>query len=76
MDLGWQIDVRKATARIPRSLRDEIRRIADATRRRAAEAYRFRGKRSRAARMSIDRFVWTRQGETGQVSYRIDRDTR
>src|SRR5439155_3815390 len=43
MDEAWQIDVRKAAARIPGPLQPELNRIAQATRRRAAEAYRFRG---------------------------------
>ena len=72
----WQIDVRKATARIPGPLRDPLRRIAETTRQRASEAYRFRGKT--VARSSDDgaiRFVWRRvQGRDGAVSYRINRD--
>ena len=44
MDYAWQIDVRKATARIPQQLVREMRRIADATpptpRRRIAIAVR------------------------------------
>jgi len=73
MDREWQIDVRKATARIPRELRDELKRIADATRSRAAEAYRYRGKRI-ARQANVDRsFVWSARVNRGTVEYRIDR---
>jgi hypothetical protein len=73
MDREWQIDVRKATARIPRELRDELKRIADATRSRAAEAYRYRGKRI-ARQANVDRsFVWSARVNRDTVEYRIDR---
>lgn len=74
MDHEWQIDVRKATARIPRVLRDELKRIADATRSRAAEAYRYRGRRI-AREANVDRaFVWSTRVNRGRVQYRIDRE--
>jgi len=74
MDRQWQIDVRKATARIPRELRDELRRIADATRSKAAEAYRYRGRRI-ARQANVDRsFVWAARLNRGAVEYRIDRE--
>ncbi len=74
MDLEWQIDVRKATARIPRQLTQELRRIADATRRRAAEAYRYRGKNLARAVGQDHGFVWAARIHNDFVSYRIDRD--
>ena len=49
MDQAWQIDVRKATARIPRPLVADFRRIAIATRQKAAKAYRHRGRRLTSA---------------------------
>jgi hypothetical protein len=74
MDREWQIDVRKATARVPRELRDELKRIADATRSRAAEAYRYRGKRI-ARQANVDRsFVWSTRVNRGALEYRIDRE--
>jgi hypothetical protein len=73
MDLAWQIDVRKATARIPSALRIELRRIAIATRRHAAEAYRYRGKRLARGASANQTFVWVPHDSTGSVSYRIDR---
>lgn len=73
MDLEWQIDVRKATARIPRELSHELARIAGATRRRAREAYSYRGKI--LARSSADQhgFVWSPRIKNDAISYRIDR---
>ena len=74
MDRQWQIDVRKATARIPRELRDELKRVADATRSRAAEAYRYRG-RQIAREANVDRsFVWAARVNRGTVDCRVDRD--
>ena len=49
IDSAWEIDIRKATAVIPAPLRADFDRIAKATRRRATEAYRFRGKLERHA---------------------------
>ncbi len=74
MDLEWQIDVRKASARIPREVTQEMRRIADATRRRAAEAYRYRGKNLARTVGRAHGFVWAARIHNDLVSYRIDRD--
>jgi len=76
MDEAWQIDVRKATARIPGPLQPELHRIAQATRRHAAEAYRFRGKSiaRTADRQSSLSFVWERRTHRGGAhSFRINR---
>lgn len=56
----WQIDVRKATARIPGPLQEQLKRIAQVTRKKAREAYAFRGKTvARAGRRSTElNFVW------------------
>jgi hypothetical protein len=73
MDLEWQIDVRKATARIPRELSHELGRIAGATRRRAREAYSYRGKTLARSSADQDGFVWSTRIKNDAVSYRIDR---
>lgn len=75
MDHVWQIDVRKATARIPGALQPELRRIAQATRQRAAEAYRFRGKAAaRGENGAALRFVWERTRHRGGVQrFRVNR---
>jgi hypothetical protein len=43
LDLDWQIDVKKSTARPPGAVMEDLRRIAAATRRAAEEVYRHRG---------------------------------
>jgi hypothetical protein len=43
LDLDWQIDVKKSTARPPGTLLPDLKRIAAATRRSAEEVYRHRG---------------------------------
>jgi hypothetical protein len=75
MDEAWQIDVRKATARIPGSLQPELNRMAQATRRRAAEAYRFRGKTiARSERQKSLSFVWERiTHRDGAHAFRVNR---
>jgi hypothetical protein len=77
MDEAWQIDVRKATARIPGALEADMRRIASVARQRAADAYRFRGKAIARAgkRASSLSFVWqTTKGRNGATSFRVNRD--
>lgn len=76
LDQAWQIDVRKATARIPGALQPELRRIAQSTRRRASEAYRFRGKAvARASdRQKTMSFVWERRTHRDGVhAFRVNR---
>jgi hypothetical protein len=76
MDASWQIDVRKATARIPGPLRDRLKAMADTTRRRASDAYRFRGKIvAREQRAGQAGFVWQRRSDRdGQVTYVVNRE--
>jgi hypothetical protein len=75
MDLAWQIDVRKATARIPGPLRDEMHRIAQRTRRAAADAYRFRGKTIARKSEDVRAFVWRRRElREGAVAYAVNRE--
>lgn len=59
-DQQWQIDVRKASARIPSPLIDGFERVARATRSKASDAYRFRGKvlARRAGQPSALAVVW------------------
>lgn len=73
MDLEWQIDVRKATARIPRELSHELGRIAGATRRRAREAYSYRGKALARSGAGQHGFVWSPRIRNDAISYSIDR---
>lgn len=74
MDMAWQIDVRKATARVPGPLQQHLLRIARRTRAQAKEAYAFRGKaRARLAGGAVTH-VWQRRHKREQeVRYTISR---
>ena len=60
VDEQWQIDVRKARARIPGPLQADLQRIARVARSRASDVYRFRGKVAarEAGRPTALNFVW------------------
>ena len=60
-DDDWDIDVRKSRARPPLRFRDDLLRIARATRRRAVEVYRHRGKTVARSSRSAPTFVWLRR---------------
>lgn len=76
LDLEWQIDVKKETAAIPGPLVKEFRRIAEATRRRASDAYRFRGKSVARTRRGADsiQFVWERVKDRDTHRFRVNRE--
>ena len=73
-DHEWGIDVRKSRARPPLKYRDDLRRIAQAARKRAVEVYRHRGKSiARGVRQSPV-FVWQKRVKGKRVSYAVNRD--
>ena len=75
MDADWDIDVRKARARPPAELRDDLQRIARTTRRRAVEVYRHRGKRlSKRAGVTEKVDVWAQKKRDNSISYVLNRD--
>jgi hypothetical protein len=74
LDGAWQIDVKKSTARPPGPLRDELRRIAKVTRKRATEIYRHRGKVIARSTARNDSFVWSRVVRRGKIAYRVNRE--
>lgn len=74
MDAEWKIDVKKAEAHPPDSLRDAFRRIAKITRERAADVYRHRGRTVARQHDRISRFVWKKVDKRGKVKYLVDRD--
>jgi hypothetical protein len=76
MDEAWQIDVRKATARIPGPLLAQLRRIAKRARQTASEAYRFRGKTvARQDGQNSLAFVWQRtRGRHGAHAFKVNRE--
>jgi hypothetical protein len=75
LDHDWQVDVKKSTARPPGELVEPLRRIAKATRAKADEVYRHRGKAishrsSKAFVLGWQQYV-TRKGET---KYKVNRE--
>lgn len=73
MDGDWDIDVRKARARPPGALRDDLLRIARAARSRAVKVYRHRGKIIRTPGVTDPIPVWIRRKTGMDILYRIDR---
>ena len=73
-DDEWDIDVRKSRARPPLRFRDDLLRIARATRRRAVEVYRHRGKTVARSSRSAPTFVWLRRTQGGRIHYAVNRD--
>ena len=72
-DLAWQIDVRKARARPPSELRDDLTRIAKVTRNQAAKIYRHRGKLIPREHPN-EEFLWKSLIKNGKTFYKINRD--
>ena len=73
MDSEWDIDVRKARARPPDSIRADLRKIARITRERASEVYRFRGEVTHRRPGPSHGRVWISARQKGSVAYRINR---
>ncbi|MBE0610058.1 MAG: ATP-binding protein [Dehalococcoidia bacterium] len=74
MDQEWDVDVRKARARPPDAIRDDLKRIARLTRERAVEVYRHRGKREMGNRF-VSGPAWRGTlTPSGRVAYQVDRD--
>lgn len=74
LDHEWQVDVKKSTARPPGELADSLRRIARATRSKAEDVYRHRGKT--LAHKSSNSFVFAWQqykDRDGNLRYKINR---
>jgi hypothetical protein len=74
MDDAWHIDVKKAVARPPGALRQDLLRIAKVTRDIAAGVYRFRGKQIAQRVAGPYAMVWQQRVTREKVHYRINRD--
>ena len=74
VDHEWDIDVRKSRARSPLRYKDDLRRIAHATRKRAVAVYRHRGKIIARGMRNSPIFVWQRRVKQNKVSYVINRE--
>ena len=73
-DADWKIDVRKAQAVPPDGVMDFLKRIADATRVRAAEAYRHRGHVLARDGPLAQSFLWQQVQRHTKVHYRLNRE--
>jgi hypothetical protein len=75
MDHEWSIDVRKAVAIPPESIRGELLRIAKATRQRASEVYRARtgAVRKKGVLRETDN-VWMKKKTGERITYKINRE--
>jgi hypothetical protein len=74
MDNEWKIDVKKSIARPPSFLRDDLKRIAKLTRKKAAEIYRHRGKIIARTNSSEFVYVWEQKVRHGKIFYSINRN--
>lgn len=73
LDSEWQIDVKKAVARPPNSIKSEIARIAAVARTRAADIYRHRGTEISRSVSSPNIYIWEKILKRDRVYYRINR---
>jgi len=74
MDHDWSIDVRKAAARPPDRLWEELEKIAKATRKVAAEVYRARMGTVQASRRRDISNVWKRMRRGDKIIYIINKE--
>ena len=73
LDSDWQIDVKKSRARPPGPLRADLKRIAKATRERAVQIYRHRGKVTARRSSQKHVFLWEQKSRHGKFFYAINR---
>lgn len=73
MDSEWEIDVKKSRAKPPGALQTDLRRIAAATRIRASEIFRHRGKLLARETADSQVFVWLKKVRRGKIFYEINR---
>jgi hypothetical protein len=73
LDAEWGIDVKKSKAVPPDYLKKQLRQIADKTRKKAVEIYRFRGAKLTPKGTQGVVFVWEKKVQHGKVSYEINR---
>src|SRR5689334_1788206 len=70
----WHIDVKKSTAKVPRSLIEDLANIGRVTREKAVAVYRHRGKVIHRTHGDKDTFMWEQKIKHGKVSYHLNRD--
>lgn len=74
MDSEWQIDVKKSRAKPPAGIRQDLKRIASATRKQAIEVYRFRGKVTARKNAQDFVFLWEEKRRRNKIFYSINRE--
>lgn len=72
-DSHWQIDVKKAVARPPPQIKDDLKRLSKLTRSRASEIYRHRGKIVARTISGDDTFMWEIKMKNRKPTYKINR---
>lgn len=73
LDQYWDLDVKKSRAIVPRGLRRALTSLAKATRERAAEVYRHRGKVVSRTNAKAS-FVWVQKTVRSKLHYEISRE--
>ncbi len=73
-DSEWSIDVRKSIASPPISIAKDIKRIANAARKKSAQIYRYRGKRISRSNKTEQHFVWHQNVRNGKLGYAVNRN--
>jgi hypothetical protein len=74
MDDDWNIDVKKSRARPPAELKTDLKRIARATRQKAVEIYRHRGKILARENAEKNVFPWDRKIRRSKIFYAINQE--
>lgn len=74
LDSHWQIDVKKAVARPPPKIKDDLKRLAKITRSRASDIYRHRGKIITRTQPGDDTIMWQIKIKNKKHIYKINRN--
>lgn len=73
-DSEWKLDIKKSTIQIPHDIRQELKRIADESRRYAIDIYRKIGKKKRNKSEKEDVPVWMPHKRKGKKCYQINKE--
>ena len=71
-DADWHLDVKKSRAQPPAALRESLKRIANAARKRASDVYRHRGARLLPAPGTEQLQLWEQRQRRGKKFYRLN----
>ncbi len=74
LDSEWKLDIKKSVIQVPHDIRQELKRIADESRKDAIEIYRQIGKKKRKKSRKEDISVWTPHKNKGRRCYQINRE--